>query len=540
MGTRSSPSKPRTLQVLLVLCIAAVVAGIVWFGSDRAEPVPAASPAALVPEIADAPSAVLAAPADAARTSTQPLESARDSAELQGPPAPAGIPAPPGRLHGRVLPAPGRTEFVGEMAVGATDALGNSLRSFCGADGSYAFEGLAAGRYWLRARSPENGDANTVVDVSGDTEHDIQLSAPRVIEVRVVDELGKPGSELGLLAVATADAPGDWIDDVRGGLQNPFGLGRFDRGQRLVAESPTEVLGRLFLERDPPLHVSLLRYQRVLETRRIEPGTEVVEFVLRTDDPRVVDGALRLRAVDAATHEPIQKVSVTLDGPGARMRSGRAGVCEFPGLMPGTYRLQLMSKDRATLRREVRVPPGETVDLGDVALDAGYWVSGRILDETGQGVSFNIRFDPCEADGRTAPIFSTVYAYPTKADGSFRVTGLAPGFHRLEVMTDGELAECVAVFDVRNGPVENASLTVTAGVPFAVDPDGKHGPGARFAVLDEKGVRVVSRIVDQPDPIRVRLAPGRYTVEFKSSREDPEPRTTAFEIVRDPVVVRMR
>lgn len=528
----------RRILVLIVLVAAALFA--VRYLADGGGPrLDAVAPAAA----ASSPSGAgqeLAPPEDLARTQTQPRAPAASPAEEQGPPAPPGMPAPPCRLHGRVLPAPGRTEFVGEMAVGATDALGKSLRSFCGADGSYEFADLAPGRYWLRARSPENGDANTVVDVSGDTEHDIQLSAPRVIEVRVVDELGKPVSVLGLLAVATADAPGDWIDDVRGGLQNPFGLGRFDRGQRLVAESPTEVLGRLFLDRDPPLHVSLLRYQRVLETRRVERGTEVVEFVLRTDDPRTLDGALRLRALDGATKEPIQKVSVTLDGPASRMGAGRAGVCEFPGLMPGTYRLQLMSRDRATLRREVRVPPGETVDLGDVALDAGYWVSGRILDETGKGDVFSLRFDPCEADGRTGPVFSSIYTISTKSDGTFRVTGLAPGFHRLEVMGDGDLAECVDVFDVRAGPVENVSLTVTAGVPFVVDPDGKHGPGARFAVLDEKGVRVVSRLVDQPEPIRVRLAPGRYTVEFKSSREDPEPRTTAFEIVRDPVVVRMR
>ncbi len=533
-------SNPWTLRVVLALCIAAVVAGIVWLGGNRAKPAASVSPAAVALEIAASSSPALAAPAEPARTSTPPPLAAPDSAEKQGPPAPPDMPASTCRLHGRLLPAPGRTGFVGEQAVGLTDALGKYERAFCGADGSFAFENLAPGRYWLRARSPENGDANAVVDVSGDTEHDLQLVAPGVLAIRVVDEIGKPVNVLGLLAVATADAPGEWMDDVVGGLSSPFGLGRFERGQRLAAEPPTEAIGRLFLDRDPPLHVSLLRYQRVLDTRRIERGTEVVEFVLRTDDARARNGGLRVRILDSATNEPIARATVTVDGPGSRVGQAQSGVCEFTGLLPGTYRIQIMSKERGTVRREVRVPPGEVVDVGDVTMPAEHWVSGRILDETGRGGVFSVRFDPCDPDGRIAPIYAGIYAFHTKPDGSFRVPGLAPGFHRLEVMGEAELAECVAVFDVREAPVENVTLTVKAGVPFVVDPDGKNGPGASFAVLDERGVRVVSRTVAEPEPVRVRLAPGRHTVEFQSSREDPAPRSVAFEIVRDPVVVRMR
>lgn len=528
----------RRILTLVVLVAAALFAA--RYLADRGGT--SADPAAPLVSVAaaSASNAALFAPADSERTSAQVALADSDAAENQVPPAPADMPAPRCRLHGRLLPAPGRTGFVGEQAVGLTDALGQYERAFCGADGSFAFENLAPGRCWLRARSPENGDANAVVDVSGDTEHDLQLVAPRVVAIRVVDEIGKPVNVLGLLAVATADAPGEWMDDVVGGLSSPFGLGRFDRGQRLAAEPPTEAIGRLFLDRDPPLYVSLLRYQRVLDTRRIERGTEVVEFVLRTDDARAKSGGLRVRILDSATNEPIARATVTVDGPGSRVGQAQSGVCEFTGLLPGIYRIQIMSKERGTVRREVRVPPGEVVDAGDVTMPAEQWVSGRILDETGRGGVFSIRFDPCAPDGRIAPLYAGIYAFHTKPDGSFRVPGLAPGFHRLEVMGEAELAECVAVFDVREGPVENVTLTMTAGVPFVVDPDGKNGPGASFAVLDERGVRVVSRTVAEPDPVRVRLAPGRYTVEFQSSRRDPEPRTAAFEIVRDPVVVRMR
>ena len=74
-------------------------------------------------------------------------------------------------------------------------------------------------------------------------------------------------------------------------------------------------------------------------------------------------------------------------------------------------------------------------------------------------------------------------------------------------------ADALVQHGISPGEIEQAIRTQNVELP-----GGRIGDGAR-----EEGVRVVSRIVDQPDPIRVRLAPGRYTVEFKSSREDPEP-----------------
>ncbi len=528
----NSPSLRRGL--LFALCVIVVALMIAWLVRDRAQPLESTQPAVVAAVRVPDELALVDAPIDA--------RGAIDVEPFTGPVV-ANLAAPEKhRQSGVVRPVVGRSVLVGDVAVSATDALGAMLVEHCTVDGAYAFEDLAPGRTWLSARSPSNGRAAAAVEVFGDTHLDLRLIAQRTVEVRVVDELGKPTEQLGLLAVATAESPGEWIDEVRGSFGNPFGLGWFDRSQQLISESRSEVLGRLFLDRNPPLHVSLLRYQHVLETHRIELGTEVVEFVLRSDDERARNGGLRLRVVDAQTSEPIERVMATADGPASSMGQGRNGVCEFAGLMPGMYRLQLMSKARGTVLRDVRVPPGEIVDLGDVPMEAGSWVAGRILDETGQGLVLNVRFDPCEPDGRIGPVFSTIYGIPTKRDGSFRVSGLAPGFHRLEVMpNDGqELAESVAVFDVRDGPIENATLTVTAGVPFVVDPDGQHGPDARFAVLDEKGVRIVSRLLTEPSPVRVRLAPGRYTVVFKSSREDPDPRISSFEIVREPVVVRMR
>ncbi len=540
MSTVATRAKSRRAAVAFAVLGALVVALFLWPRAGDVEQIGRGEVSAPVvtPSGLDAvQTSALATPSALSRTAT-PVEVASAHRD-----EPAAAPSGPSRVHGTVRPAPGRSEFVGDVGVGATDALGNLRRGLCAKDGTYAFEDLEPGRYWLALRSPRNGRANVTVDVRGDTRRDIQLEAPRAVAIRVVDEIGKPTNELAVFAIATPEPPGDWCDDVRGGQQNPVGCGFFRSTRFPFAEGPPEIIGHVHLDRAPPVYVSLCKYQRVLETRRVEGDVELLDFVLRTDDERLASGGIRLRVVDAESLAPLEKVAVTASSDATRFGGAVAGIHTFEGLNPGTHRLQLMKKDYATMRMDVRVLAGQVNDLGDVPLPKGHWVAGRILDETGKGAKCSIRFDPCEPDGRIAPIFGAIWTFPTNADGTFRVPGLTPGFHRLEVMSDSDessLAECVAVFDVREGPLENATLTITSGVPFIVDPDGRHGPGARFAVLDEKGVRVVSRVVAEPEPVRVRLAPGRYTIEFKSSREAPNPRTAAFEIVRDPVVVRMR
>lgn len=528
----------RRLLALIVLVAAALLAAryMADRGGSRSGTV---SPHESV-AVASGPEIALAAPDVTTRASALPPASQPDPSATQS--SATGKSGPRDRLHGRVLPAPGRTTLTGELAVAAMDAYEKKWRALCSADGAYAFEDLEPGRYWLSVGSLQNGSGHTIVDVRGDTRRDIQLEEQqRALQIRVVDELGKPVEMFGLYAVATAEAPGEWLEDARVGATNPIGLGRFEITQRQPSEPVTEVIGSLLLNRALPLHVSLMRYQRVLESRLVVRGTESVQFVLGADNPLAKDGGIRLRAVDAETKEPLEKVMILAGGgSGSRFGQARDGVCEFLGLTPGTYRLQIQAKDHATERRDVRVPPGEIVEVGDVLVSRGQWIAGRILDETGKGSAFSIRVDACEADGSMAPLYGAIFGSRTDPDGRFRISDLAPGFHRLEVTGERDIADCVAVVDVRNGPVENLTLTVTKGVWLVVDPDGKHGSAARFAVIDEKGLRVVSRLVDAPEPVRVRLAPGRYTVEFRSSREDPEPRTAAVEIVRDPVVVRMR
>lgn len=529
----------RRLLALGVLVAAALLAA--WWltgrGQDRVDALEFADGrAATVDAAPESPAAAgLAAPGELAR---EPVPAAEPVA-----PATSALPAvAANRLHGVVKPVPGRYDFRETVTVYLTDRLGETRRARCEKGGAYSFEDLPAGRYSARALGSVDGEARAEIDVAGDTRLDLALQPHLQVLVRVVDEFGQPAQRSGLLAVATQDDPGAWIDAIRGSLSNPFGVGRFLPRQRLGDDAPAEAIGSLVLDTPPPVHVNLLVYQHVLESRRVEPGTDSVTFVLASDDPRLVGSGLRLRAVDALTREPLAKANLILEGLGTSFLNPVDGVFEAQDLAPGLYVVSLFAGGGyGNERLSVRVPPGEVVDLGDVPLVPGLSIAGRVFDETGPARVYLIQFDPCQPDGRVLAAGSNV-AFETKENGSFRYDGLKPGHYRLSVFTDAAKgqAETVAVVELGDVSLEDIRIVVARGVPLSVDPGGRHAAGASFTVIDERGVHLVWRPASDPAPVRVLLPPGRYTVEFRSARDDPSPRTQEVELVRDPVVVRMR
>ncbi|MCY2959283.1 MAG: hypothetical protein NTY35_03880 [Planctomycetota bacterium] len=531
----------RRLLALVALVAAALLAA--WFlsgrGQDRANALQSADSAPESTAVDAAREAAgLAAPAELARLPVPAAEPVAPHIE----PAMSATPAvTANRLHGVVTPAAGRSDFLETVTVHITDRLGEARHARCEKGGAYSFEDLPAGRYWAHALGSVDGETRAEVEVACDTRLDLVLQPHLQVLVRVVDELGKPAQRSGLLAVATSDDPGPWFDAIRGSRSNPFGVGRFLPRQRLGEDAPPDAIGALVLDTPPPLHVNLLVYQHVLESRRVESGTDSVTFVLASDDPRLVGGGLRLRAVDARTREPLAKPNLLLEGLETSFLSAVDGVFEAKDLQPGLYVVSLFAGGSyGNERLSVRVPPGEVVDLGDVPLVQGLSIAGQVFDESGQAGVFLIQFDPCQPDGRVGTTGSNV-AFETKETGSFRYDGLKPGHYRLAVFTDAAKgqAETVVVVEVGEVPLENVRIVVARGVSFSVDPAGRHAAGASFTVIDERGVRLLARPLSDPTPARVLLAPGRYTVEFRSSRDDPIQRTQAVELVRDPVVIQM-
>jgi hypothetical protein len=164
----------------------------------------------------------------------------------------------------------------------------------------------------------------------------------------------------------------------------------------------------------------------------------------------------------------------------------------------------------APWERRVEAAPGETLDLGEVAFDAGVDVSGRVTDAADRPVGGAI----VETDLHGAP------KVQTDREGRFRLANVPKRPARLHVVASGFVPSVVAVdgaappnaLVVRlfHGGRLVATLEDPAGAPargvrahvHAPDSPDADAPGRwEWEEPDEKGV------------VRARLAEGRYRLD---------------------------
>jgi len=439
----------------------------------------------------------------------------------------------PASLYGFVRPPAGRDVIGPETGVSLIDQHGVRQLTTAAADGAYAFAGLAPGRYWLRAGSQRGGEARAMIDVVGDVRRDVQLVLPPEVRVKVVDAQGEPVKEMLLLAVATADAPDRWIDEVRGSFNNPFGVGAFWQNGFGGPEMPAAYLGRVVLKVEPPVYLSLVRYQYVVATQRVERGQDEVTFVVDPDDRAMQFGSLRFRVVDANTGERIDKASGFLDGAATQTVGAHEEVNRVQSLAPGNYALRVMSKGYACPRVRVRVEPGMETDVGDVALEPETWIAGRVIDEKGAGVETTMVYAGCDTDGRPFRPLGNVFGLKSGSDGAFRVSKLARGRFELGI-SEEPYGAWRRIVDTRGGPVEDLVIHLARAVPLVVRASSEDWDKVRFRVIDAEGSDVYASKLWQAEPNPIPLAPGRYVVEVRAT-PDAEPRRIPITIVDVPV-----
>ena len=108
------------------------------------------------------------------------------------------------------------------------------------------------------------------------------------------------------------------------------------------------------------------------------------------------------------------------------------GVLDVGSLLPGRVRLRIMTAEYATAIREFDVQPGETVDLGEIRLDAGVQILGRVEDKTGQplaGIKVSV--------GETWTPENQIVTSDSR--GAFLLGRLAPGGVEVEIQPEGFL-----------------------------------------------------------------------------------------------------
>jgi len=497
---------------LLVLGFGLVIAA--WFFSR-----PTADLQPVDPELEDDRAAIAAASAELPSPLSDASISKRGSADPV-PVAAAALAGPPFdarndtvTLSGFVLPAPGTESDPSSTWVSLTDRLGKSRRSKVNSEGDYSFLHVEPGRFWIRAESDLGGMARRVIDLdlaAGDRRLDLQLGSSLDITIEVVDLVGRPIRSSHLFAVATSEEPGDWLADDTHAKQswqsNDFG----------ATSSPAPVLGRVRLAIRPPIFVSLVNYQRVIASQRVEPGQTKVRFVLDPTAPELQNGRLRLRLIDGQTRQPLAGIFVSMTygvGSCTCPPTSVDGIFTMP-CVPGVLDLRVPSMEYESAELQVRIEPGVETDLGDITLGPAISISGMVLDDQGQGRETLITYDMLDPITRAPGYQGIQWAVKSSADGSFQVTAIAHRIYRLRVRDEAFALQSMDV-DARSGSVENVIMRVARGEPLIVSSDDRW-PLVRFDVLDESGVLVISnRPLYGPEPEKILLTPGLYEVEVR-------------------------
>ena len=292
----------------------------------------------------------------------------------------------------------GGAPVAGARVLLAPDGGGPLRESATRAGGGFAFGGLGAGRYAVRAVRGDSASApQRGVEASESPAAAaavvLELAPGRAVTGRVIDDAGSALAEVPVRIETDTGAPGE--DPlpalVRSDRDGNFASLVFPGSYRLSASRPGYVLRR----------------SPAVDTRGAgEPVKTVLELVRgarvfgKVVDPRggAAAGA-RVRCLASAIEDlTVQTGPLPLAAEAAAMPSGagralgttRATVADREGrftvddLIPGRYRVEVAHGGAEPLRSdEFVLAPGERRDVGKLAMRPGFPVTGRVVDESG-------------------------------------------------------------------------------------------------------------------------------------------------------------
>ncbi|HYO11747.1 MAG TPA: carboxypeptidase regulatory-like domain-containing protein [Thermoanaerobaculia bacterium] len=313
-------------------------------------------------------------------------------------------------------------------------------------DGGFRLGGLREGEpIDLRAEHPDYAPAEIAgVEAAPDPAVSIVLAPGAWLSGQVVDEDGE-GVAGAVLAAWVSPAPGSGARGVDGLQVAAAADGHFE-----IRGLPP---GTLRLRASAPGHQEA--EVSGLELQPLEPLDDV-RLVLAPS--AVLEGTVR-NSQGAPVPRARIAVRPAVDGPenGTRTVADRQvdaeGRFRVDGLAPGAV-LVLADHDRyRQMERPFDLHPG--VNRIDLVLETGLAVAGRVLDEAGTPVAGAlVRLTEAGADRASAR---------SRADGSFRLTGLSAGRLSIEASREG-FSPAHLVVELAEAPVEGIELRLERGV----------------------------------------------------------------------------
>jgi hypothetical protein len=231
--------------------------------------------------------------------------------------------------------------------------------------------------------------------------------------------------------VATEDPPPKSIPEAR------EGNGYVADGVYHTWDGVATAAGEPILEvlAEPPVYVSLVLGETVLETQVVEAGAEAVTFVFDPESAEGLTATIRLRLVSSVDGAPLAVGEIEVDRNTGYMFRGTEWSQAFP---PGEYRFAFQSWGYATQYRTLTFAGGEELDLGDIALEPETRITGRILGAEGRPVRATLEVGKRDDQGRVS--YRDGLGFGADREGNFVVFGLERGRYVLHTAVDLELA----------------------------------------------------------------------------------------------------
>ncbi|MEM1447922.1 MAG: sigma-70 family RNA polymerase sigma factor [Planctomycetota bacterium] len=388
--------------------------------------------------------------------------------------------------------------------------------------GGWSAMELAPGEYEMTVSSPGSLTLRERVTVPEGSawRRDVTLARAMTLPVRFETANGEAvrpelGAHENFLGVAATTAPPPATMDVGGRIMIRSECGRFNsRSERSTpADLDARYHGELLLTAAPPLHVSLVYRNTVLETRVLSGGEE--ELVFEIPPLAELGGSVRVRVVDRETGAPITE-GVGLGHPsgGVIVRSRIDGdAVVFENVPPGEMEVDRRYGEFEALQHGVEVLPGQEVDLGTIAIGRAEAFRVRTVDEEGnpvdavpQAVRPDLAAGPLDLDLRIGG--------SRGPDGTMEVSWLAPGRTLVRAGGRDGLARVGVEVDTRE--TKDVELVVPKGVRVALD-GVELGAEDALLVLDARGVQLTE---SRSLPFVPLLAPGaHFAVLLRDSRE---------------------
>ncbi|HUR29328.1 MAG TPA: carboxypeptidase-like regulatory domain-containing protein [Planctomycetota bacterium] len=445
------------------------------------------------------------------------------------------------RVYGSVLDRAGHTiQGTWWSLVLFVDAAGKRQHVDTTEKGTYEFRGLGFGSYWVTVRADGYRTLEEQFELRAEApvvQKDFVLADGNEVRVRVLtpeggslwdamDRARAPDAVRGIVPVATREPPGKRIEGVMAHLgNNKYGVGNlWNYGPRAKLLG-RDFLGLLVLDCERPLYVSLMQFQSVLRTERVEEGQEEVTFIVSLQELLANLADVRLRVVSADDDRPVRGVRLAL-GDGFEQQSTSStdvqGSAEFKGLAPGSYELTFAADGFENLTQRFDAPSAGRIDLGTIALGRELRLTGRALDDGGAPHPVKFAVGACFPEEHRIDWIREERA-ACKPDGSFEIQGLGRRRYALRTKNYDEpnaanspetWVSRVVTIDLRDGPIAELEVRLERASKLLLSQPSASAQGLKFRIVDGRGFEIARSTFYELQPRRLMLPPDQYRVSI--------------------------